>query len=288
MDEWKESTQTETEGDPAVKKPRRSGKRSRAERRDIIYRVIFFVALAVFIFAAVRLIQYGIIYWKGSHEYDGLQEYTTLSSPDMTDGIGTGTEAPVEKFTVDFAGLKALNPDCIGWIRFENIDISYPIMQGEDNDYYLHNTFEGQEITAASIFMDCGNSPDFTDENTFIYGHNMRDKTMFGKLNNYEDEDYYKENPCFYIYTPEYVYRYDIFACYLADVEAEQDSFYTRFATGEEFQHFIDNVKERSEYDTGVAVTNEDHIITLMTCNPAGYDYRFLIHAVQAEAVPVE
>lgn len=286
MDELRQDIQTETREETTAKTRRRSGKRSRAERRDMIYRIIFFVALAVFIFAAVRLIQYGIIYWKGSHEYDGLQKYTTLSSPDMTDGIGT--EAPAEEFTVDFAGLKSLNPDCIGWIRFENIDISYPIMQGEDNEYYLHHTFEGQEITAASIFMDCGNAPDFTDENTFIYGHNMRDKTMFGRLNNYENEDYYKENPCFYIYTPEYVYRYDIFACYLADVEAEQDSFYTRFATGEEFQHFIDNVKERSEYDTGVAVTSEDHIITLMTCNPAGYDYRFLIHAVQAEAVPAE
>lgn len=285
MDEFKRNTQTETDETASVKKGRKSGRRSQAERKDMVYRIIFFVALAVFIFAAVRLIQYGIIYWKGSHEYNGLQKYTTWTTPDAADGIGT--EA-AEEFTVDFAGLKALNPDCIGWIRFENIDISYPIMQGEDNDYYLHHTFEGQEITAASIFMDCTNTPDFTDENTFIYGHNMRDKTMFGKLNNYEDEDYYKENPCFYIYTPKYVYRYDIFACYLADVEAEQDSFYTRFASGEEFQHFIDNVKERSEYDTGVTVTNEDHVITLMTCNPAGYDYRFLIHAVQAEAVPVE
>lgn len=269
---------------PSGKSSRRRRKRSRREKADIVYRIIFLVALAVFIFAAVRLIQYGITYWRGSHEYDGLQQYITQSKVDAPEG----TEAGEQEFSVDFQGLKELNPDCIGWIRFENIDISYPIMQGEDNEYYLHHTFEGQEITAASIFMDCSNAPDFSDDNTFIYGHNMKDKTMFGKLNNYSDEDFYKENSYFYIYTPEYTYRYDIFSCYLAAVAEEEDSFYTQFGSKEDFQHFIDNVMERSEYDTGVTVTSDDHVITLMTCNKAGYDYRFLVHAVQTEAVPVE
>lgn len=270
-------------GKPSGKKSRRRRKKSRREKADILYRIIFLVALAVFIFAAVRLIQYGITYWRGSHEYDGLQQYITESIIDAPEG----TETEATEFSVDFEGLQALNPDCIGWIRFENIDISYPIMQGEDNEYYLHHTFEGQEITAASIFMDCSNASDFTDDNTFIYGHNMKDKTMFGKLNNYSDEDYYKENSYFYIYTPEYTYRYDIFSCYLAAV-AEEESFYTQFGSKEDFQHFIDSVTERSEYDTGVKATSDDHVITLMTCNKAGYDYRFLVHAVQTEAIPVE
>ena len=181
--------------------------------------------------------------------------------------------------------LKELNPDCIGWIRFENIDISYPIMQGEDNEYYLKHTFEGQAVTAASIFMDANNHADFSDQNTFIYGHNMKDKTMFGKLNNYKDEEFYKENPYFYIYTQDYTYRYDIFSCYLARVDNEVD-FYTQFASDEQFQEFLDGVKAQSAYDTGVEVTPEDKVITLMTCNKAGYDYRFLVHAVQTEAVP--
>lgn len=270
-------------GEVSDQKAHRRRRRSRQEKADIIYRMIFLVALAVFIFAAVRLIQYGITYWKGSHEYDGLQQYITESKVDVPEG----TEAAEQEFSVDFKSLQELNPDCIGWIRFENIDISYPVMQGEDNDYYLHHTFEGQEVTAASIFMDCANAPDFTDDNTFIYGHNMKDKTMFGKLNNYSDEEYYRENPCFYIYTPEYTYRYDIFSCYLAAV-AEEESFYTQFGSKEEFQHFIDRVTERSEYDTGIRVTSDDHVITLMTCNRAGYDYRYLIHAVQAEIIPAE
>lgn len=106
-------------------------------------------------YAAVRLILYGITYWKGSHEYKGLQKYV---SEQPKDEISTEENG---EFTVDFSGLKELNPDCIGWIRFENINISYPIMQGEDNEYYLKHTFEGQAVTAASIFMDANNHADF-------------------------------------------------------------------------------------------------------------------------------
>lgn len=253
--------------------------RKKKKQQNILFRILFLLALAVFLYAAVRLILYGITYWKGSHEYKGLQKYV---SEQPKDEISTEENG---EFIVDFSGLKELNPDCIGWIRFENIDISYPIMQGEDNEYYLKHTFEGQAVTAASIFMDANNHADFSDQNTFIYGHNMKDKTMFGKLNNYKDEEFYKENPYFYIYTPDYTYRYDIFSCYLARVDNKVD-FYTQFASDEQFQEFLDGVKAQSAYDTGVEVTPEDKVITLMTCNKAGYDYRFLVHAVQTEAVP--
>lgn len=161
--------------------------RKKKKQQNILFRILFLLALAVFLYAAVRLILYGITYWKGSHEYKGLQKYV---SEQPKDEISTEENG---EFTVDFSGLKELNPDCIGWIRFENINISYPIMQGEDNEYYLKHTFEGQAVTAASIFMDANNHADFSDQNTFIYGHNMKDKTMFGKLNDYKDEEFYKE-----------------------------------------------------------------------------------------------
>jgi len=161
--------------------------RKKKKQQNILFRILFLLALAVFLYAAVRLILYGITYWKGSHEYKGLQKYV---SEQPKDEISTEENG---EFTVDFSGLKELNPDCIGWIRFENIDISYPIMQGEDNEYYLKHTFEGQAVTAASIFMDANNHADFSDQNTFIYGHNMKDKTMFGKLNNYKDEEFIKK-----------------------------------------------------------------------------------------------
>ena len=262
--------------------------RKKKKQQNILFRILFLLALAVFLYAAVRLILYGITYWKGSHEYKGLQKYVSEQPKDeiSTEENGEFTADKIrESFGISWENLRKINPEVAAWITIPGADISYPVVQGIDDEYYLKHTFEGQAVTAASIFMDANNHADFSDQNTFIYGHNMKDKTMFGKLNNYKDEEFYKENPYFYIYTPDYTYRYDIFSCYLARVDNEVD-FYTQFASDEQFQEFLDSVKAQSAYDTGVEVTPEDKVITLMTCNKAGYDYRFLVHAVQTEAVP--
>ncbi|MGN0342234.1 MAG: class B sortase [Roseburia sp.] len=253
--------------------------KKKATATDWVFRIIFVIALIVFIVAAGMLIHYFVLYHRGSSEYKGLQQYV---SADQSEDTETGDET----LTIDFDALQALNPDCIGWIYFENLDISYPIMQGEDNEYYLEHTFEGQQVTAASIFMDYQNAADFSDENTFIYGHNMKDKTMFGKLNGYSEEDFYLENPCFYIYTPDYIYRYDIFSCYLGAV-AQEEIFSLSFGSQEEYQAYLDLIQRKAAYDTGVEVTTEDRIVTLMTCNMAGHDYRFFVHGVLAEATAV-
>lgn len=256
--------------------------KKKATAKDWAFRIIFIVALIVFVVSAAMLIYYFVLYHKGSSEYENLQQYVTADQEDSTLDIGD-TENQQEGLNVDFEALQALNPDCVGWIYFENLDISYPIMQSEDNNYYLRRTFEGQHVTAGSIFMDYQNSPDFSDENTFIYGHNMKDKTMFGKLNGYAEEDFYLKNPCFYIYTPGYIYRYDIFSCYVGAV-AEEDIFSLSFASEGEYQEYLDMIQGKAAYDTGVEVTTEERIVTLMTCNTAGQDYRFFVHGVLAEA----
>ena len=251
--------------------------RKKKKQQNILFRILFLLALAVFLYAAVRLILYGITYWKGSHEYKGLQKYVSGQPRDE------GSTEDSGEFTVDFAGLKELNPDCIGWIRFENIDISYPIMQGEDNEYYLKHTFEGQAVTAASIFMDANNHSDFTDQNTFIYGHNMKDKTMFGKLNDYKDEEFYKENPYFYIYTPDTLREYKIFAVYNSD---PQGPVYTINMNEEEIKEFAKECSERSMYPTGVDVSNASQIVTLSSCEATDYNYRLVVQGVLVKETP--
>ena len=262
----------------------------------IFWKLLFLVALCVFCFSMYQLVNIYLGYKKGVDEYHAVAEATTVQSSEPLEVVEEkkdeeGNLIPEEELTVnppevDFDALKAINDDVVGWLELEAIpSISYPIAQGEDNEYYLHRTIKKTYNFAGSVFIDSTNASDFSDCNTIIYGHNMKDKTMFGKLNNYKDEEFYKENPYFYIYTPDYTYRYDIFSCYLARVDNEVD-FYTQFATDEQFQEFLDGVKAQSAYDTGVEVTPEDKVITLMTCNKAGYDYRFLVHAVQTEAVP--
>ena len=103
---------------------------------------------------------------------------------------------------IDFAGLQAVNPDVIAWIDIPGLSVSYPVVQGEDNSYYLHHLFTGEYNSSGSIFADCHNQPDFTDQNTIIYGHNMKNGSMFGTLSHYQDQVLWEENPYFYLYVP--------------------------------------------------------------------------------------
>ena len=193
--------------------------RKKKKQQNILFRILFLLALAVFLYAAVRLILYGITYWKGSHEYKGLQKYV---SEQPKDEISTEENG---EFTVDFSGLKELNPDCIGWIRFENIDINYPIMQGEDNEYYLKHTFKKTEHVAGSIFLDKDNSPDFTNRKTILYGHNMKDGSMFQGLHKYESESYLQEHNKVYLYLPDgEALTYTVIKC--GYVKADSDTFW--------------------------------------------------------------
>lgn len=236
-------------------------------RRDIKSTVIFGIAFVVFLYALIRL---GIIWWeyaRGQEAYKKLEEFTK--------------DGKQEEFSVDFEALKKINPDIVGWIRFENMDISYPIVQGTDNEYYLTHSFEKEELKCGSIFMEAENASDFSDDNTFIYGHNMKDKSMFAKLNQFKDEQIYKENPEFLIYTENGTYRYSIFSCYVAEIS--WDSFQYQFSSNEQYSQWLETVKDRSNYDTGVTPNSEQKTVTLMTCTSAGDNYRFLVHGILSE-----
>lgn len=187
-------------------------------------------------------------------------------------------------YTIDFSALQLQNPDCIGWIRFDHLDINYPIMQGDDNDYYLHHTFNRSYLYAGSIFMDYQNKSDFSDMNTFIFGHNMKNDSMFGLLGNFKDEETFRENPYFWIYTPQAAYRYDIFSCFVAD--ADENTYTVYHGEGDDYTSYIEEVKENSAYDTGVEVDGSDHIVTLSTCTSEGYDYRYIVNGVLTQTIP--
>ena len=131
--------------------------------------------------------------------------------------------------------------------------------------------------------MEAENAGDFSDDNTFIYGHNMKDKSMFAKLNQFKDEQIYKENPEFLIYTEDGIYRYSIFSCYVA--ETSWDSFTYQFANHEAYGEWLQTVTDRSLYDTGITPTQEQKTVTLMTCTSAGDNYRFLVHGTLTEII---
>ena len=143
--------------------------------------LVFFVA--VFLFAASRLVLIYLDYHQADSEYANLeQQYLQQDVPATDSTEETGEDSMELPFRVNFDALAAENPDTVGWVYVGACDISYPIVQGEDNEFYLHQTFEKQANNSGAIFLDYENKPDFTDFNTFVYGHNMKNGSMFGKF----------------------------------------------------------------------------------------------------------
>ena len=184
--------------------------------------------------------------------------------------------------SVDFDELSNINKDIAGWIYFENNDISYPVMYSGDDETYLRKSFDGTNSIAGSIFMEGINNPEFTDVNTIIYGHNMRNLSMFGLLKKYtRDDKYYDSNKYFQIITPKYAYRYLIFA--YETVDEDSDIYQISFNNDSDFESYIDIIRTMSEKETDVDVRSGDKIVTLSTCSTLSSDKRFVVHAVRVD-----
>ncbi|MCI6242208.1 MAG: class B sortase [Agathobacter sp.] len=178
---------------------------------------------------------------------------------------------------VDIEALQKENPDVAGWLYFENEKISYPLMYSGDDDTYLHTAMDGSYAYAGALFVEGENSPDFEDSHTIIYGHNMRNLSMFGRLRYYRKEDYYRKHPYFQIITADSAYRYQIFSC--EDVAVDSFIYQVPFGADRDFSDFIGKLYQQSLYDTGVSADKNDKIVTLSTCSQSGR--RFVVHGVR-------
>ena len=178
---------------------------------------------------------------------------------------------------IDLTALRETNPDVVGWICIPNSKINYPLMQGEDNTFYLEHTWEGNLNPYGSIYLESRNSPDMTDFNTIIYGHNMLNGSMFAGLSNYAYQWHWEWNRYVYIVTDAGVFRYEIFSSYAADVESP--AYGLSFHQTETRVKFIAHALENSQIDTGITPAVTDRIITLSTCTGMGYESRRVVHA---------
>ena len=262
------------------KKPKKKG--------DIVLTLALIVAVAVFCFAAYNLFHIYTEYKKGTDEYNHIEQMAvTERAPESTEEASDTEQGPQPPFDVDFAALQGVNPDVVGWIYIEALDgISYPVVQGEDNEEYLHTTYENNYNFAGTIFIDYENSRDFTDCNTLVYGHNMKNGSMFGRLKNFsEDQTTYEKSKYFWIFTPEKDYRYEIISAYTTGVNSDT---YTLFkGPGDEFQEYLDTIKGYSEIETDdTELTITDRIVTLSTCT--GNDAtRYVVQGRLADSVDV-
>ena len=186
---------------------------------------------------------------------------------------------------INLDALREVNPDVLGWILIPDTKINYPIMQGEDNDFYLNHTWEGKENSVGSIFLEHRNTPDFTDFNTIVYGHNRNNGSMFGTIRSYGGMWYWERHPFIYIRTAAGVFRYEVFSSYQSEVTGS--AYGLSFYQPETRADFLANALENSRIDTGIEPALTDRILTLSTCSGVGYSNRWVVHArlkmIQAE-----
>ena len=184
-------------------------------------------------------------------------------------------------FSVDFNSLKNVNSEVIGWIVWENDDISYPILYSGDNTKYLDTAFNGKKLDSGSIFLDGRNFDSFQDHHNILYGHNMQNMSMFGKLRLYKnDESYYEGHKYFQIILPDRVERYEVFS--YNTVASDSIVFTANYASKSSFNEFMDYITLASYKQTGVEVTSYDKILTLSTCTSSD-DLRFVVNAVMVD-----
>ena len=262
-------------------------KRKQKKKGDLVLTIALIAAIAVFCFAAYNLFHIYTEYKKGTDEYNNIEQMAVTDREPENEQKTEGEAGPKPPITVDFAKLKSVNPDVVGWIYMEALtDINYPVVKGEDNETYLHTTYEKNYNFAGTIFVDYENSGDFSDCNTLVYGHNMKNGSMFGQLKKFaQDQETYNKSKYFWILTPEKNYRYQIISAYTTGVNSDT---YTLFkGPGEEFEKYLQTIKGYSEIKTEATdLTIKDKIVTLSTCT-GNESTRFVVQGkmINSEAV---
>ena len=177
---------------------------------------------------------------------------------------------------IDFPAWQSLNSDVQAWIQNESIRVDYPILKSPDNEYYLTRDLDLSYKAMGSIFFDYRNKTDFSDPNTIIYGHNFDNGLMFSNLVWYKSQQFYEQNPVYYLYTPEQVYRVDIAA---GIVVSETDTTYlvVDFNSDAEFHSLIQKIEENSVIETEIELTPSDRLVTLYTCTNDWQGQRFVV-----------
>lgn len=252
---------------------KKSNRRRKKNAGSILSTIVLVVAICVFCFSAFQLYKTFSSYKKGNDEYTKIQNIAVEAKELDGETI----------FSVDFDKLKEINPDTVGWIRFEEPSIiSYPIVHSHDNKEYLTKLFGEGKNTYGTLFVDKDNAGDFSDRNTFIYGHRMKSGSMFGKLEKYADKEFYEKHPYFYIYTPDG--KESVYQIFSAGVVTDTSRSYDKqYADEQAFADYINYVRTQSNYDTEVRVPSDAQIVSLSTCTVDSNEDRFLVHAVKVD-----
>ncbi len=258
--------------------------------KRVIFIILFLALLLVFAYSAYRVTGTLHEYSESDRYYEKTRQVAVSTQPpsqsagrQSSDGETVPVPADRSPMTVDFDALMQLCPDARAWLCLPDTVIDYPVVQGRDNDYYLHHLLDGSENPGGSLFLDFRSPSDFTGWNTLIYGHNMSDGSMFHTLPRFKEQSFYEQHPFLYLNTPQGDYRLEVFACF---VTWHDSRVYIRdFGSRTEFMEWVDLMRSYSDISSDVEVGPDDRIVTLSTCS---YEYDDARYVVMTKLVPLD
>lgn len=236
--------------------------------------VCLLLAAAVFCFSAYQILGIVTENNESKNHYAELADSVVQTVPAPTENATQPEQKITAPIAVDFSKLLLQNGDVVGWIYCEDTPINYPVLKSDDYDDYLRRLMTGERNTAGSIFMDYNSNADLSSLNTILYGHNMRNNTMFGTLKEYNQQAYYEAHPTLWLLTPSGDYKIEVIAGYKtrSDSEAYADIF-----SQEALQEYIRDILPKSTFQTKADTADIDRVITLSTCVRGEDDYRYVL-----------
>lgn len=261
------------------------------KRKRLLLILIF---LGIFLFSGYQLLGLLGDYQDGQDSYQSLNQYVSLEAtqptaatvlPDSTEPSQTMPTLPPDVSdwpVVDFEALRQINPDVVGWILIEGTNINYPIVQGADNDYYLNHLFDGRYNKAGCIFLDYRCAADLSDPHSILYGHHMRDFTMFTHLMNYKDPAFYDTHPTALIVSENAYYRIQFFSGYVTNNE---DNAWEIDPDQGDFSGWLTDIQNKSSFKPQILPPEDARILTLSTCTYEFNSAKFVLHGFISETI---
>ena len=258
----------------------------------IIRRILMAVLLVILVVSVGAIVRTKLNYRAGEQIYQrSAEQFVTAKTPEPAaetarpeSSAGPAeAEAPKElaPIQVDFAALRAVNPEIVGWIYCEDTVINYPVLQGADDDYYLKHAYDGTASSNGSIFVEMENAPGFADANTILYGHNMKNRTMFGTLEDWADQSYYEAHPVIWLLTPEQDYRILLFSGY--STYGGSDSYLLFSEHGQELEKYLQGAVRKSDFVSPVELRADGRYVLLSTCAYGFSNARYVLHGMLEE-----
>lgn len=233
----------------------------------ILSDIVIVVCLVIAGFSGWNLYKELHEYKESKETYEKLTPEVVIENPD-TNEVDT---APL----FDWEKLKQINEDFVGWIRLDDSTVDYPFVQGTDNEYYLRHLFDGTYNNSGCVFMDVNNNRDFSDKNTILYAHNMKNGTMFASIEKYKDASYYDGHKVIHIYTE--AATYDVYPVAGIVTDGQDDYVRTSFNDDNDFMSYVNRFVSSSTFTSEQSIESTDRIVMLSTCNYDRSDGRYVL-----------